>query len=86
MAGSSAGTFPAASDVTYDIGLTEIDENIEIKEEGEVNLKPEKVVSSEEEQGIDIKEEDGMYSEGEQEKEEKIDIQEEHVDLKEEVS
>jgi hypothetical protein len=27
-----------------------------------------------------------MYSEGEQEKEEKIDIQEEHVDLKEEVS
>jgi hypothetical protein len=87
MAGLSTDTFPAASDVTYDIGLIKIDENIEIKQEGEVNVKPEKVVSSEEEQGIDIKEEGGIYSEGEQEEEEKIDIQEEEdADLKEEVS
>jgi hypothetical protein len=87
MAGSSADTFPASSDGTYDIGNIKFEEDIDMKEEKEVNVKTEKVVGSEKEECIDIKEEGGIYSEEEQEEAEDIDTKEEEdVDRNEEVS
>ena len=96
MAGSSTETFPTSSDGTYDIGninfeeiviKQEVEEHIDIndidvkedeEEEEEVNVKTEK--------GIDIKVEDCIYSE--EENEEDIDKQQEEevVEIKEEVS
>jgi len=53
--------------------------------DGEVNVKTEKGVASEEEECIDIKDEEGIYSE--EEVEEDLDIKEEDdVGIKEEVS
>jgi hypothetical protein len=53
--------------------------------EGEVNVKTEKDIGSEEEECIGIEDEGGMYSE-EEEREEYIDTKGEDVDIKEEVS
>jgi hypothetical protein len=87
MAGSSSETFPAPSDGAYDTGLIKFEESIEMKEEIEVYVKTEKVISSKEEECWDMKDDDGIYSEEEQEKKEKIDTKEEEdVDLQEEVS
>ena len=78
--GSSSETFPTSSDFTYDVGNVKVEEDIDIKEEeGEVNMK------TEEEECIDIKHENGIYSE--EEEEEDIDTKEDkNVGVKEEVS
>jgi len=56
-------------------------------EEGELNVKIEKSIGSEEDESIGIKDEEGIYSEAEEEEEEYIDIKEEEdVGIKEEVS
>jgi len=86
MADSSTETFPTPSDGTYDVGNIKFEEHTDIKEEG-VNMKTVKVTVSEEEECIDIKDEDCVYSEEEKEEEEDIDTQEEEdVEIKEEVS
>jgi len=87
LPGSSCETFPASSDVTYDVGNIKFDIDIEeVEEEEEVNMKTEKVVGSEEGKCIDIKEEQGLHSEEEDEEEENMDIQEEEsIEIKEEV-
>jgi hypothetical protein len=55
--------------------------------EGEVNVKAEKGIGSEEEECIDIKDENGMYNEEEQEELEDICTkEEEEVDMQDEVS
>jgi len=66
MADSSAETFPTASDGTYDVGNIQ-DEDRDMQEEGEVNVQTEKVIVSEEEECRDIKNEEGVYSEEEEE-------------------
>jgi hypothetical protein len=60
MADSSTETFPSSSDGTYDIGNVKFEEDIDMQEEGEVNVKTEKVICSEEEECIDIKEEEDI--------------------------
>jgi hypothetical protein len=88
MASSSTDTFPAPSDGTYDIGNMKVEEVMDIKEEEEVNVKTEKVAGSGEEQSIDIKDEDGIYSEEEEEEKEEdiVKQEEEDVDVQEKVS
>ena len=84
---SSSGDTNAASSVcAYHIGNMEVEVDVEIQgEEWEVNVKTEKGIGSEEEECIDIKDEEGMYSK-EEEEEEDIHIKEEDVGIKEEVS
>ena len=74
----SSETIPTSSDGTYDVFNIKVEEDIDMhEEEEEVNVK------REEEECIDIKHEDGIYSE----KEEDIDAKEDQdVDIKEEVS
>jgi len=85
MAGSSNQTFATSPDGTYDIGNIKFEEDIGIQEEGELNVKTETVIVSEEGECIDIKDEKGIYTEEEEEVE--IDTKEEKdVDVKEEVS
>jgi hypothetical protein len=85
MAGTSTETFPTTSDSTFDIGNVKVVEDLDIQEE-EVNVKTEREIGSEEEEFVDIKDEDCIYSEEEKE-EEDIDTQEEEdVEIKEEVS
>ena len=69
------------------IGNMEVEENLDIQGvEGEVNVKTEKGIVSEEEECIRIKDEEVKYSE-EEEEEQEIDIKEEEdVGVKEEVS
>jgi hypothetical protein len=87
MAGSSTDTFPTSSDDTYEIGFTKFEEDIDMQEEGEFNVKTEKAIGSVEEESIDIKDEDCIYGKEEKEEEEDIDTQEEEdVEIKEEVS
>ena len=64
LARSSREIFPASSDGTCNI---KFEEEIDIKEEEEVNVKAEKVIGNEEAECMDIKEEDGMYFEEEEE-------------------
>jgi hypothetical protein len=75
LPGSSFGTFPSSSDVTYDIGNIKFGEVIYIKEEEKLKVKAEKGVDSEEEECIDIRDEHIHNVE-----------EEEDVDIKEEVS
>jgi hypothetical protein len=84
--GSSGEMFQASSDGTYDVGNIKVEEDIDMPEFEEVNVKTEKVIfSEEEEECIDIKDEEGKYNE--EEEEEDIDTKEEKdVDVKEEVS
>jgi len=85
LPGSSCGTFPSSSDITYDVGNIKFEEDIHIKEEEKVDVKAEKGIDSEEEECIDIKDEEGIHSE--EEEVENTDIEEEEdVDTKEEVS
>jgi hypothetical protein len=87
MAGSSADTFPTPSDVAYDVGNIKVEEDIDMKDLEEVNVKTEKVEGSEEEEFLDIKDEDATYSEEEQEEAHDINTKEEEVvDRNEEVS
>jgi len=65
-----------------------VEEDLDMQgEEGEVTVKTEKGIGSEEEECIGVKYEESIYSEEEEEKEEYIDIKEaEDVGVKEEVS
>jgi len=66
----------------------EVEVDLEMQgEEGEMNVKTEKGIASEEEECIDIKVEESIYSEEEEEAEEVIHIKEEEDGgIKEEVS
>jgi len=85
---SSGDTNAASSDCAYHIGNTKFEEDFEMQgQEGEVNVKTEKGIGREEEECIGIKDEEGVYSEEEQEKEDYVDVKEEEdVGIKEEVS
>ena len=81
---SSSEMFPTSSDGTHDVGDIKFEEVYVKEEEEEVNVKAEKVIGSEGEECMDIKEEDGLYCE---EEEEDLDTNEvENIDIKEEVS
>ena len=74
-----------SSDCAYRVGNVKVVEDLDMQEEeGEVNVKTEKDIGSEEEECISIKDEEGMYSE--EEREEDVDTKEEDVDIKEGVS
>ena len=86
LPGSSSEKFPT-SDGTLDIGNIKVEEHVDIKEEEEeVNVKTEKIIGSEEEECIDIKDEDGIYGEVKEEEEDMDTQEEENVDIEEEVS
>ena len=86
MPSSSNDTNAASSDCAYHIGNMKVDRDLDMQgEEGEVNVKTEKDIGSEEEECLDIKDEEGIYSE--EEEEEVIHIKEEEDGgIKEEVS
>jgi len=83
----SSDTNAASSDCAYHIDNMKAEDDFEMQgEEGEVNVKVENVIDSEEEKCISIKDVDAIYSE-EEEEEEYIEIKkEEDVGVKEEVS
>jgi hypothetical protein len=74
--GSSSDTYAASSDCAYHVGNVKDDEDLDIQEVEEVNVKIEKGIGSEEEECIGVEDEEGIYSEEE----------EEDLDTKEEVS
>ena len=80
--GSSSETNGTSSDCAYHFVNVKVEEHLYMQEEeGEVNVKTEKDIDSEEEESI------GIYSEGEEKEEEDIDTKEEEdVGIKEEVS
>ena len=79
LTGSSSDTNATSSDWAYHVGNVMFEEHLHVQEEeGELNVKTEKDICSEEEECIGTKDEEGMYSEEEEE--------EEVVDIKEEVS
>ena len=78
LPGSSRDTCGTSSDCAYHVGNVKVEEDLDMQEAEEVNVKTEKGVGSEEEDCIGIKDEDDRYSE---EEEEEMD-----VDTKEEVS
>ena len=83
LPGTSCETIPTSSDGTYDVSNVKIEEDIDIKEEADV--KAEKGIGNEEEECIDIKDEESIYSK--EEKEEDTDTKEVwDVNIKEEVS
>ena len=86
--GSSSDTYVTSSDCAYHVGNMKVQEDLDIQEEeGEVNVKMEKGIWSEEEECMGIKDAEGIYSEEEENEEKDIDTkQEEDVDIKEEVS
>ena len=80
----SSDTYATSSDCAYHVGNVKVEGDLDMQgEEGEVNVKTERGVGSEEEECIGIKDEEGMYRE---EEEEDVDTKEEAVDIKEEVS
>jgi len=83
---SSGDTNAASSDCAYHIGNMKFGEDLDMQGgEGEVNVKTEKGIGSEEEECIGIKVEEGIYSE--EEEDDDIDIKEEEdVGIEEEVS
>jgi hypothetical protein len=84
LPGSSCETFPTSSDGTYDVCNVKVEEDTDIKEEEDV--KAGNGIGNEEEECIDIKDEEGIYSE-EEKVEEDIDTKaDEDVNIKEEVS
>ena len=84
LPGSSCDTFPTSSDGTY-VSNLKVEEDIDIKEEEE-DVKAEKDIGNEEEECLDMKHEEGIYSEVEEEEVEAKDTKEDDVDVKEEVS
>jgi len=85
LPGSSCETFPTSSYDTYDVGNVKVEVDIDIKEEEE-DVKAEKVIGNEEEECIDIKYKEGIYSEEGEEKEDIDTEEDEDVNIKEEVS
>ena len=82
---SSSDTNAASSDCAYHIGNVKVEEDVDMQgEEAEVNVKIEKGIGSEEEECIGIKDEEGIYSEEEQEEEEDVDVKEEDIYKEEE--
>jgi hypothetical protein len=78
--------YATSSDCAYRVVNVKIEEDLDMQEEeGELNVKTEKGISSEEEECMGIKGEEGMSSEVEEE-EENVDTKEEDVLIKEEVS
>ena len=74
----SSDTNAASSDCAYHVGNMNVEEDVDMQgEEGEVIVKTEKGIGSEEEDCKVIKDEEGMYSEEEEE---------EVIHIKEEVS
>jgi len=83
---SSSDTNAASSDCAYHVGNMKVEDVDMQGVDGEVNVKTEKGIASEEEECIGIKDEEGIYSE-EEEEDDNIDIKEEEdVGIKEEVS
>ena len=83
---SSSDTNGTSSDCAYHGGDMKVEEDLDMQEMVEVNVKTEKGRGSEEEECIGIEDEEGICS-GEEEEEKDIDIKEEEdVDIKEEVS
>ena len=79
LTGSSSDTNATSYDCAYHVGNVKFEEHWHVQEEErEANVKTEKDIGSEEEECIGTKDEQGMYSEEEDE--------EEVVDIKEEVS
>ena len=62
MAGSSTDTFSSPSDCACDLGNIKVEEDIDMQEEGEVDVKTENIIFNEEEECIDIKDEEGIYT------------------------
>jgi hypothetical protein len=84
---SSVDTYATSSDCAYHVGNVKVEEDLDMQEEeGEMNVKTEKGIGSEEEECIDIKDEEGMYSKEEGVEEDVDTKEEEDVDIKEEVS
>jgi hypothetical protein len=69
LPGSSGETIPTSSDGTCDGGSIKLEEDIDIKEEAEVNVITDSAIGSEEEECICIIGEDGIYREEENEEE-----------------
>ena len=88
LPGLCSETFPTSSDGTYDVSNVKVEEDIDIKEEEEEeeDVKAEKGIGIEEVECIDIKEEEGLYSEEEKEEEDIGTKEDEDVNIKEEVS
>ena len=83
---SSSDTYGTSSDCAYHGGNMKVEEDWDMQEVEEVNVKTEEGRGSEEEECIGIEDEEGICSE-EEEEEKDIDIKEEEdVDVKEEVS
>ena len=79
-------TFPTSSHGTNDIGHIKVEKDMVMQEE-DLNVKTEKGIGSEEGECIDMKDEEGLYSEEEEEEWKDIHTQEEEgVEIKEEVS
>ena len=73
---SSSDTNATSSDCAYHVGNMKVEEDVDVQGvEGEVNVKTEKGIGSEEEECIGVKDEESIYSEEEQEDD--IDIKEE---------
>ena len=82
---SSSDTNAAMSDCAYHIGNVKVEEDVDMQGEvGEVYVKTEKGIGSEEEECISIKDEESIYSEEEEEEEEELDVKEEEIYKKEE--
>ena len=86
---SSSDTNAKSSGCTYHIGNMKVEKDFEMQgEEGEVNVKTEKGIASEEEECMGIKDEEVVYSEKEDEEEEEDNVlikEEEDIGIKEEV-
>ena len=83
LSGLSSDTNATSSDCAYRVGNVKVEGDLDMQEEeGEVNVKTENGVGSEEGECIGIKDEEGKYIE----EEEDGDTKEEDVDIKEEVS
>ena len=88
LPGSPSDMYATSSDCAYQVGNMKVEEDLDMQEEdGEVNVKTEKGIGSEEEECIGTEDEEGMCSEEEEEVEKYIDTKEEDdVDIKGEVS
>jgi len=75
--GSSSDTYGTSSDCAYHVGNMKVEEDLDMQEMVEVNVKTEKDIGGEEEECIGIEDEGGMYSGEEWEEEEDVDVKEE---------
>jgi hypothetical protein len=87
LPGSSTDTYATSSDCAYHIGNVKDEDNLDMQEVvGEVNVKTEKGIDSEEEECRGIKDEEVICSEEEGEEEDvNTKEEEEDVDIKKEV-